>query len=145
MKFWDTQLDSFDKKVLVVPNYTHFGEGKNINADPFVLVMKSFLDNTDYNNLQFIIPYPNGSMPTDFMKYKNVKLINMGNVSTFPPLMRIQFPDSAFKKIFSEEGIDIYFNEDNWLFFHVDYDEVVEVEIGAIINDKDEFEWKFRG
>jgi hypothetical protein len=31
------------------------------------------------------------------------------------------------------------------LFFHVDYDEVVEVEIGAIINDKDEFEWKFRG
>ena len=23
--------------------------------------------------------------------------------------------------------------------------EVVEVEIGAIINDKDEFEWKFRG
>jgi hypothetical protein len=45
----------------------------------------------------------------------------------------------------SEEGIDIYFNEDNWLFFHVDYDEVVEVEIGAIINDKDEFEWKFRG
>lgn len=45
----------------------------------------------------------------------------------------------------SEEGIDIYFNEDNWLFFHVDYDEVVEVEIGAIINDNDEFEWKFRG
>ena len=45
----------------------------------------------------------------------------------------------------SEEGIDIYFNEDHWLFFHVDYDEVVEVEIGAIINDKDEFEWKFRG
>ena len=69
--------------------------------------MKSFLDNTNYDNLQFIIPYPNGNMPTDFMKYKNVKLVNMGSVSTFPPLMRIQFPDSAFKKIFSEEGIDI--------------------------------------
>ena len=106
-KFWDSEIGSFDKKVLVVPNYTHFGEGKNINADSFVLVMKSFLDNAGYDNLQFIIPYPNGSMPTDFMKYKNVKLINMGGVSTFPPLMRIQFPDSAFKKIFSEEGIDI--------------------------------------
>jgi hypothetical protein len=106
-KFWDLEVGNFDKKVLVVPNYTHFGEGKNINADSFVLVMKSFLDNSNYGNLQFIIPYPNGHMPTDFMKYKNVKLVNMGNISTFPPLMRIQFPDSAFKKIFSEEGIDI--------------------------------------
>lgn len=107
MKFWNTDTINFDKKVLIVPNYTHFGEGKNINADSFVLVMKSFLDSSIYSNLQFIIPYPNGYMPTDFMKYKNVKLVNMGNISTFPPLMRIQFPDSAFKKIFSEEGIDI--------------------------------------
>jgi hypothetical protein len=58
--------------------------------------------------------------------------------------------DLALQKITNfekdtEEGIDIYFNEDNWLFFHVDYDEVVEVEIGAIINNKDEFEWKFNG
>jgi hypothetical protein len=45
----------------------------------------------------------------------------------------------------TEEGVDIYFNEDHWLFFHVDYDEVVEVEIGAIINNKDEFDWKFNG
>ena len=44
----------------------------------------------------------------------------------------------------SEEGIDIYFNEDYWLFLHVDYDEVVEVEIGAIFNDRDEFDWKFK-
>ena len=74
-KFWESEVGSYDKKVLIVPNYTHFGEGKNINADSFVLVMKSFLDNAGYDNLQFIIPYPNGSMPTDFMKYKNVKLI----------------------------------------------------------------------
>jgi hypothetical protein len=58
--------------------------------------------------------------------------------------------DLALQKITNfekdtEEGIDIYFNEDNWLFFHVDYDEVVEVEIGAIINNKDEFDWKFNG
>ena len=46
-------------------------------------------------------------MPTDFMKYKNVKLVNMGDVSTFPPLMRIQFPDKFFKKMFSQEEFDI--------------------------------------
>lgn len=45
----------------------------------------------------------------------------------------------------SEEGIDIYFNEDNWLFLHVDYDEVVEVEVGAIFTNNDEFDWKFKG
>ncbi|MBC5834778.1 hypothetical protein G6N05_09935 [Flavobacterium sp. F372] len=45
----------------------------------------------------------------------------------------------------SEEGVDSYFNEANWLFLQVDYDEVVEIEIGAIINDNDEFEWKFKG
>jgi hypothetical protein len=107
MKFWESDIGKFEKKVLVVPNYTHFGIDKNINADSFVLVMKSFFDNADYKHFQFIIPYPNGFMPTDFMKYKNVKLVNMGEVSTFPPLMRIQFPDSAFKRIFAEEGIDI--------------------------------------
>jgi len=107
MKFWDNKIESFDKKVLIVPNYTHFGDGKNINADSFVLVMKSFLQHSDYQHYQFVIPYPNGYIPSDFMKYKNVKLVNMGNVSTFPPLMRIQFPDSAFKKIFVEEDIDI--------------------------------------
>ena len=58
-KFWDSNIGNFDKKVLIVPNYTHFGDNKNINADSFVLVMKSFLDNSSYDNLQFIIPYPN--------------------------------------------------------------------------------------
>ena len=105
--FWDSDTGKFDKKVLVVPNYTHFGPDKNINADSFVLVMKSFLDNADYGHFQFIIPYPNGYIPSDFMKYRNVKLVNMGDISTFPPLMRIQFPDNAFKKIFAEDGVDI--------------------------------------
>ena len=42
-----------------------------------------------------------------------------------------------------EDGVQIYFNEDNWLMLYVDYNEVVKVEIGAIINNKDEFDWKF--
>lgn len=42
-----------------------------------------------------------------------------------------------------EDGVQIYFNEENWLMLYVDYNEVVKVEIGAIINNKDEFDWKF--
>ena len=33
-------------RVLVIPNYTNFGMAKDINRDSFLLVFKSFLDNT---------------------------------------------------------------------------------------------------
>ena len=42
-----------------------------------------------------------------------------------------------------EDGVTMYFNEDNWLLLFVEYDEVIRVELGAVINDKDEFSWKF--
>ena len=42
-----------------------------------------------------------------------------------------------------EDGVTMYFNEDNWLLLFVEYNEVVRVELGAVINDKDEFSWKF--
>lgn len=50
-------------------------------------------------------------------------------------------------KTFEKESfdtIDNYFNEDNWVIFQVEYSEVIKVEVGAIINDRDEFEWKFK-
>lgn len=42
-----------------------------------------------------------------------------------------------------EDGVTMYFNEDNWLLLFVEYNEVVRVELGTVINDKDEFIWKF--
>lgn len=47
---------------------------------------------------------------------------------------------------FSQEDFDTfenYFNEDNWFILQTEFDEVIKFEIGAIINSKDEFEWKF--
>ena len=47
---------------------------------------------------------------------------------------------------FTQEEFDTfenYFNEDNWLLFQTEFEEVVKLEVGAIINDKDEFDWKF--
>lgn len=49
---------------------------------------------------------------------------------------------------FTQEEFDTfenYFNEENWIIFQTEFDEVVKFEIGAIINDKDEFDWKFKG
>jgi hypothetical protein len=47
---------------------------------------------------------------------------------------------------FTQEEFDTfenYFNEENWIIFQTEFDEVVKFEIGAIINEKDEFDWKF--
>ena len=43
------------------------------------------------------------------------------------------------------DTVDNYFNESNWLIFQVEYNEVIRFELGATINDKDEFDWKFKG
>ncbi|MCW2120851.1 hypothetical protein [Flavobacterium sp. 7A] len=56
--------------------------------------------------------------------------------------------DLAKKSItkFTQEEFDTfenYFNEENWIIFQTEFDEVVKFEIGAIINQKDEFDWKF--
>lgn len=57
--------------------------------------------------------------------------------------------DLAKKAItkFTQEEFDTfenYFNEENWIILQTEFEEVVKFEIGAIINDKDEFDWKFK-
>ncbi|WP_310556601.1 hypothetical protein [Flavobacterium sp.] len=42
------------------------------------------------------------------------------------------------------DSVDNYFNESNWMTFQVEYKEVIRFELGAIINDNDEFDWKFK-
>ena len=37
-----------------------------------------------------------------------------------------------------------HFNESNWLVLQSEFNEVIRVEIGAIIKDNDEFDWKFK-
>ena len=50
-------------------------------------------------------------------------------------------------KSWTKEDFDTtenHFNESNWLILQSEYDAIIRVEIGAIINDNDEFEWKFK-
>jgi hypothetical protein len=53
---------------------------------------------------------------------------------------------SGIKDFEKESGeiTEAYFNESNWLLIQVEFGVVTRVEVGAIINNKDEFEWKFK-
>ena len=37
-----------------------------------------------------------------------------------------------------------HFNESNSLIFQTEFEQVIRIELGAIINDNDEIEWKFK-
>jgi hypothetical protein len=42
------------------------------------------------------------------------------------------------------DSTENHFNESNWLILQSEFEEIIRVEIGAIINDNDEFDWKFK-
>jgi hypothetical protein len=41
------------------------------------------------------------------------------------------------------DATENHFNESNWLILQSEFGELIRVEIGAIINDNDLFDWKF--
>ena len=50
-------------------------------------------------------------------------------------------------KSWEQKGFDStenHFNESNWLILQSEFGVVIRVEIGAIIKDNDEFDWKFK-
>lgn len=42
------------------------------------------------------------------------------------------------------DSTENHFNESNWLIFQAEFGVIIRVEIGAIIKDNDEFDWKFK-
>jgi hypothetical protein len=96
-------------KVLVIPNYTNFG-AKDINRDSFLLVFKSFLDNTEIGKTwEWVLPYPSDNMPgiINWIDYPNVKLRLMGKVDSFPPKMRVDYPHRFFDKLLDEGNFNM--------------------------------------
>ena len=75
------------------------------------------------------------------------KLELFGNLIIDKPIASVK-KELAAKGItkFTQEEFDTfenYFNEENWFILQTEFEEVVKFEIGAIINQKDEFDWKF--
>lgn len=54
--------------------------------------------------------------------------------------------ESSNFKTWENEDFDLaenHFNEENWLILQTEFGVIANVELGAIINDNDEFDWKF--
>lgn len=50
-------------------------------------------------------------------------------------------------KTWENEDFDLaenHFNESNWFILQTEFGVIANIEMGAIINDNDEFEWKFK-
>lgn len=64
-----------------------------------------------------------------------------------PNEIQTELPQKEFKnwEIVDEDGVESYFNEDNWLMLIAEYGEIIKVEIGATFDKNDEFDWKFSG
>jgi hypothetical protein len=78
----------------------------------------------------------------------NVGLELFGEVIMNKPIQEIELlmSNKGIKAMEVEnfDTLDNYFNESNWMIFQVEYNVVIRFELGAIFNDKDEFDWKFK-
>lgn len=91
---------------------------------------------TFYEDENFRLGYLISSNPDLILLDKNVMGRNVEEVKNELPF-----------KTWEQEDFDStenHFNENNWLILQSEFETIVRVEIGAIINDNDEFDWKFK-
>lgn len=101
-----------------------------------------------YNKLKMRLTfYQEEDLRLGYIVASSPKLELFGNLIIDKPIAAVK-KELATKGItkFNQEEFDTfenYFNEDNWFILQTEFEEVVKFEIGAIINQKDEFDWKF--
>lgn len=115
---------------------------------------KNYKDEDDnvifvYNNLKIRLTfYVEEDLKLGYLVASSPKLELFGNAIINRKIEDVK-KDFAQKGItkFTQEGFDTfenYFNEENWMILQTEFEDVVKFEIGAIINEKDEFDWKFK-
>jgi hypothetical protein len=122
-------------KILGKPDSSYKDEDENV-----VFVYNSRkLRLTFYKEEDYRLGYMTTSNP--IIKLFNTTLIGKNWSEIYPVLEKNKI--KSFESDIAE-GIVSYFNEENWLFFHVDYNEIVKIELGAVFKEKeDDFDWKF--
>lgn len=115
---------------------------------------KSFKDEDDntiyqYNEQKLRLTfYKDESFKLGYIVSSNQNLDLLGNKIMGRSVTEVQkeLTGKEFANWEKEEfdTLENYFNESNWMIFQTEFDDVVKVEVGAIINAKDEFEWKFK-
>ena len=121
-------------KILGKPDTQYKDEEENVvfmyNARKLRLIF--------YKEEAFKLGYLTTTNP--IVKLFNTSLIGKNWSDVFPVLEKHKVKSFETDTV---EGMMSYFNEENWLFVHVDYNEIVKIEVGAVFSDKDEFDWKF--
>nr|WP_315157519.1 hypothetical protein [uncultured Flavobacterium sp.] len=101
-----------------------------------------------YNKLKMRLTfYQEEELKLGYIVASSPKLELFGNLIIDKPIASVK-KELVAKGVtkFTQEEFDTfenYFNEDNWFILQTEFEEVVKFEIGAIINQKDEFDWKF--
>jgi hypothetical protein len=106
------------------------------DANRIFLYYKEQLRLTFYEDEGFRLGYLITSNPDSVVLEKKVIGRNVEEVK-----QELPFKTWEVEEFDSTEN---HFNESNWLIFQSEYGVIIRVEIGAIINDNDEVEWKFK-
>jgi len=99
-----------------------------------------------YNSLQLRLTfYQDEAMKLGYMITSNpeVTLLDKQVIGLNVETIKKELPFKSWE----EEDFDStenHFNESNWLVLQSEFGKIIRVEIGAIISDNDEFEWKFK-
>lgn len=91
---------------------------------------------TFYEDENFRLGYLISSNPDLILLDKNVMGRNVEEVKNELPFKTWEKEDF--------DSTENHFNESNWIILQSEFETIVRVEIGAIINDNDEFDWKFK-
>lgn len=75
------------------------------------------------------------------LTFKETTIINKNAEEMIAFFKTSKIETWEIKKI---DGNTQYFNESNWLLLHEEFGKIIKVELGAVFNHKDEFDWKFR-
>ena len=72
-----------------------------------------------------------------------IKLLNKTIIGRNVEEVKQELPFKSWEtEVF--DSTENHFNESNWLILQSEFGIIIRVEIGAIINDNDTFDWKFR-
>lgn len=99
-----------------------------------------------YNALKIsLIFYEDEDFRLGYMACSNPESTVLGNQVIGKNIETIK-AELPFKSWTAEDfdSFENHFNESNWLVLQTEFEVVIRVEIGAIIKDNDEFDWKFK-
>ena len=111
-------------------------EFKDDDENIIYLYNKEKLRLTFYEDESFKLGYIISSNPELLLMDKKVIGRNCIELKTELPFKSWEVEDF--------DSTENHFNESNWLTLQSEFGIVIRVEIGAIINDNDELEWKFK-